>query len=156
MKPWGSNRNLHKATLALATPGPKRYVSSLPELKSWQPKVVLVEKPCHNYCFIDLAANIYICNNWFLMTEYYKKLTTIGKSIIDSSSPGKARIQFRLGLKDGNKGMILNLQNVYYLLTSSYNLVNLRLLNNNRIFYDNRNKTLYQLGNNKILAQARQ
>lgn len=52
--------------------------------------------------------------------------------------------------------MILNLQNVYYLLTSPYNLVNLGLLNNSRIFYDNGNKTLYQLGNNKILAQARQ
>lgn len=34
MKPQGSNRNLHKAASASATPGPKRDASPLPELES--------------------------------------------------------------------------------------------------------------------------
>lgn len=68
----------------------------------------------------------------------------------------RERIQLRLGLKNGSKGLILNLQNVYYLPNSPCNLVNLELLNNCEIFYDNENKTLYQLESKRVLVQVRQ
>ena len=90
------------------------------------------------------------------MTEYYEKPTRIEGSIEDSLSPGKGRIRLRLGLEDGSEGIILNLRNVYYLPSSPCNLVSLGLLNDSGIFHDNGNETLYQLGSNRVLAQARQ
>ena len=44
---------------------------------------------------------------------------------------------------------------VYCPPSSLCNLVSLGLLNNSGIFYDNENATLYRLGSNRVLAQAR-
>lgn len=52
--------------------------------------------------------------------------------------------------------MILNLQNIYYFLNNLCNLVSLEFLNNSRIYHNNENKILYQLENNRILAQTKQ
>lgn len=89
------------------------------------------------------------------MTKYYNKPTRIGESTSDGLSPGKGKIRLQLGLKDSSKGLILNLRNVYYLPSNPCNLVSLGLLNDSRIFHDNRNETLYQLGSKRVLAQAR-
>lgn len=89
------------------------------------------------------------------MTESYDKLTRIGGSISDGFSPGRGKIRLRLGLEDNTEGLILNLQNVYYLPSSPCNLVSLGLLNDSGIFHDNENEKLYQLGRKRILAQAR-
>lgn len=89
------------------------------------------------------------------MTEYYEKPTRIGGSTADGLTPRRGRIQLRLGLEDDIEGTILNLRNVYYLPSSPCNLVSLGLLNNSGIFHDNGNETLYQLGSNRVLAQAR-
>ncbi len=155
MKPRRSNRNLQKAASASVTVGTKRDASPLPELESWQPKVLSVEGICHNFWLIDSAADVHVFNDRFLMTEYYKKPTRFGGSKADGLSPGRRRIQLRLGLKDGSERMILNLRNVYYLPSSSCNLVSVGLLNDSRIFHDNRNQTLCQLGSNTVLANAR-
>ncbi len=117
--------------------------------------MLLVERPCHNCWLIDSAANVHVCNDRSLMTEYYKKPTRIGGCTADGSSPGKGKIRLRLELKDGSKGIILNLRNVYYLPSSPCNLVSLGLLNHSEIFHDNGNETLYQLGSNRVLAKAR-
>ncbi len=112
-----------------------------------------VEEPCHNYWFIDSAADIHVCNDRSLMTEYYEKTTRIGGSKADGFSSGRGRIRLRLGLEDGSEGMILNLRNVYYLPSSPCNLMSLGLLNDSGIFHDNGNETLYQLGSNTVTAK---
>ena len=66
----------------------------------------------------------------------------IGGSTSDGISLGKRKIRLRVALKDGFEGLILNLQNVFYLPNSSCNLLSLGLLNNSDIYYDNENETL--------------
>ncbi len=89
------------------------------------------------------------------MTEDYNKPTRIGESTSDGSSSRRGKIRIRLGFEDGSEGLVLNLQNVYYLPSSPCNLVSLRLLNNSGILHDNENETLYQLGSKSVLAQAK-
>lgn len=69
----------------------------------------------------------------------------IGNSTSDRVSPGQRKIRLRLGLKNGSEGLILNFHRVYYLLYSPCNLVSLDLLNNNGIYHDHKNKTLYKV-----------
>lgn len=88
-------------------------------------------------------ANIYICNNQFLIIEYYKKLIKIVGFIIDSLLLRRKKIKFQLIFKDGSKKIILNLQNIYYFLSSLSNFISLKLLNNSGIIYNNKNKILY-------------
>lgn len=88
------------------------------------------------------------------MMEYREQPTKIGGSTSDGVSPGQGKIRLRLGLKDGSEGLILNLQNVYYLPNSPCNLVSLGLLNNSGIYHDNENETLYEVKTRRILAQA--
>lgn len=44
---------------------------------------------------------------------------------------------------------------MFYFSNSSLNLISLALLNNNKIFNDNENETLYNVYTKKILAQAK-
>lgn len=114
-----------------------------------------MEGPRHNCWLIDSAADVHVCNDLSLMTEYYDKPTKIGGSTSDGSSPGRGKIRIRLGLEDGSEGLVLNLRNVYYFPSSPCNLVSLGLLNDSGILHDNENETLYQLGSKRVLAQAR-
>lgn len=118
--------------------------------------MLLVKGLCYNCWLINLAVDVYIYNNQFLIMEDYNKPIKIGRSILNRSLLGRKKIQLQLSLKDSSKSFILNLQNVYYLLSSQCNLVSLKLLNNSKIFYYNKNKILYQLESKKILAQAKQ
>ena len=109
----------------------------------------------HNFWLIDSASDVHVCNDRSLMTEYYNKSTKIGWSTSDGSSPGKGKIRLQLDFEAGSEDLLLNLQNVYYLPSSSCNFVSLGLLNNSTILHDNENKTLYQLGSKRVLAQVR-
>ena len=70
----------------------------------------------------------------------------------DRISLGQGKIRLKLGLKDKSEGLVLNLQNIYYLSYSQCNLVYLGLLNNSRIYLDNENKTLYKVKTRYILT----
>ena len=48
-------------------------------------------------------------------------------------SPGRGEVCLRLSLKNNSEGLILKLQNIYYLPNSPYNLVSLGLFSNNEI-----------------------
>lgn len=58
------------------------------EIDSWQPKILAINGPQHNCWLINLATNIYIYNDWLLMTEYQKQSTKNGGSMLDGISPG--------------------------------------------------------------------
>ena len=152
MQTRGSNWNLKKANTPAGTVE-KWEVLVLPEIDSWQPKVLAVEGPRHNYWLVDLAADIHVCNNQLLMTEYQEQPTKIGRSTSDRISPSREKIRLRLGLKNGLEGLVLNLNNVYYLLYSPCNLISLELLNNSGIYHNNENKTLYKVKTRQIFAQ---
>lgn len=68
------------------------------------------------------------------MTDFIKKPTNVGRSIADEVSPGRRIIQIRLTLEDGQKKIILNRRNVFYLPNSHLNLVSLSLLNDANTF----------------------
>lgn len=73
-------------------------------------------------------------------------------SIPDGLLPGRRKIRLQLGLKNKTKGFILNQGNVKYFLSNLCNLISFKLLNNSKIFYNNKNKTLYQFENKKNLS----
>lgn len=58
---------------------------------------------------MDSIADIYVCNNLRLMTDFNKKLTKIGGSIADEMSPNCETVQIRLALEDSWEKIILNL-----------------------------------------------
>ena len=66
--------------------------------------------------------------------------------------PGRGKIWLKLELENDLEGLILNLQNVYYLSNSLYNLVSLGLFNNSGIYHNNAYKNLYQIGSKKVLV----
>lgn len=84
-----------------------------------------------------------ICNNRLLMKKYQEHLIKVDRSIFNGVLLGRRKIQLRLSLEDDLKNLILNLQNVYYLLNSFCNLVNLGFFNNNGYYHDNEYKNLY-------------
>lgn len=86
------------------------------------------------------------------MTEYQEQTTRIIGSIFDGILLSQGKIRLRLGLKHGTEGLIFNLQNIYYLLNSPYNLVSLDLFNTSGIYYDNKNETLYKVQTKQILV----
>lgn len=89
------------------------------------------------------------------MTEYHDSPTRIGGSTSDGVSPGRGKVRLRLSQKDGSEGVILNLKDVFFLPSSPSNLVSLALLNNNGIFHDNKNETLYDVDTKEVLSQAK-
>lgn len=94
-------------------------------------------------------------NNRKLMTKFYNKPMQIGGSTSDEISLGQGQIELYFSQRDNTEGVILDLKVVFFLPNSSCNLVSLPLLNNYSIFYDNKNKTLYDLKIKEVLAQAR-
>lgn len=89
------------------------------------------------------------------MTEFYDRPTRIGGSTSDGVSPGRGKVRLRLSQNDGTEGIILDLKDEFFLLSSQCNLVSLALLNNHSIFHDNENETLYNLETKEVLAEAK-
>lgn len=86
------------------------------------------------------------------MIEYQERLIKVGGSTSDGVLLGKGKVCLRLGLEDDSEGLILNLQNVYYLPNSPCNLVSFGLLNKSGIFYNNELKNLHQITFKRVLA----
>lgn len=89
------------------------------------------------------------------MTEYQNQFTDIGGSISNGTLLGQGKIHLYFTLKDNIKRLILNLNNMYYLLNSPSNLVSLAYLNDNDIYHDIKNEVWYYLKTFRILAQAK-
>lgn len=104
---------------------------------------------------MNSVANICVYNNLRLMTDFAKK-PKIGKLTLDKISPRQRTIQIRLALEDRIKGVILNFCNIYYLLNSSSNLINLSFLNDIGIYYNNKQQVLYNKANEKLFAFIQQ
>ncbi len=86
------------------------------------------------------------------MTEYKEQPTSVGGSTSNRVSQGRGKIRLRLGLEDNSEGLVLNLQNVYYLPNSPRNLVSLGLLNNSGIYHNNKRETMYHVESQRVLA----
>lgn len=83
-----------------------------------------------------------------------KHLINIERSTSNGVLPSCKKIYSHINLEDNSKGLIFNHQNMYYLLNGFCNLINLRLLNNSKIYYNNKCKILYYVKSKKSLAQA--
>ena len=147
MRLRGSNRSLKKTAAAAAA-------EATPEIDSWQPKILAVEGPWNNCWLVDSAADVHVCNDKSLMTEYKEQPTNVGGSTSNGISPGRGKVRLRLSLQDNSEGLILNLRNVYYLPNSPCNLVSLGLLNDSGIYHSNERETLYHVDSKRVLAQA--
>lgn len=69
-------------------------------------------------------------------------------------SSKKGKIRLYLVLKNRLERVTLKLNNILYMPNSFCNLVNLRQINNNEIFYNNKNKILYIIKNQKTFAHT--
>lgn len=85
--------------------------------------------------------------------RYQELSIKIGSSISDRIFLNSWNVQFRLALENSLKGLVLNLQNVFYLFNISYNLVSLDLLHNSWIFSNVKVEILYQIKIRKPLTQ---
>lgn len=94
-------------------------------------------------------------NNKLIIIEYQERFTKVGRSTLDRILLRRRKVYLRLGFKDNLEDLIFNLQNVYHLPKSFYNLVCFGLLNNSAIFYKNELKNLYQIISKRVLAQAK-
>lgn len=72
--------------------------------------------------------------------------------ILDGISPGRRRIELCPSQRDDTEEVIFNLKNIFFLLSSTYNLVSLALLYNHDIFYNNKNEIFYNLKTKEVLA----
>lgn len=55
---------------------------------------------------MDSTADLYICNNLKLMTDFAKRLIIVGRLILNEVSLGRGTIQIRLALENRIKGII--------------------------------------------------
>lgn len=99
--------------------------------------------PRENCWLVDSAADVHVCNDKRLMTEYRERPTRVGGSKSNGLSPGRGKVKLRLSLKDGSEGLMLNLFDALYLPNSPGNLVSLGRLNDSGIFYNNEDEKLY-------------
>lgn len=88
------------------------------------------------------------------MANYIERPTCVGGSTSEGISPGRGKVRLRLAVsrESEEKGVTLTLNNVYYLPSSPSNLVSFALLNDNKIYLDNENETLYDGDTKAILA----
>lgn len=86
------------------------------------------------------------------MIEYKKRPVNMVRSMSNKVLLGCRKVCLHLSLKNNSKGLILNLQNVYYLPNNLCNLVSLRLLYNSKIYYNNKQKIWYHIKFEKVLA----
>lgn len=152
MRPCGSKRNLQRGSTA----APEAKLEKTPKKDSWQLKVLMVKGLKEDCWLINSTANVHICNNQKLMTDFIEKPIRVRGSTADGMSPGRGIVRIRLILKDRSKGVILNLRDIYYLSNNPSNLINLRLLNNANILYDNERHNFYNKVSKKPLAFAEQ
>lgn len=153
MRPHGSQRNMRGGSnltaqeiLPMTKPGVER--------DSWQLKVLAIRGPRQDCWLMDNAKDVHVCNDLRLMTDLIEKPTNVRGSTADKISPGCGTVWIRLALEDRQKGVILNLQNVFYLPNSPSNLVSLSLLNDTNIFYNNERHILYDKTSRRSLAFA--
>lgn len=88
----------------------------------------------YNCWLVDSIADVHMCNNLRLMTDLIERPMRIGDSTTNKVSPEYRIVWIKLALEDGSKGLVLNLQNIYYFSNSPSNLVSLSLLNNADIY----------------------
>lgn len=88
------------------------------------------------------------------MIEYQEILMQIEDLTSDRVSLGRRNIQLRLMLTNNLKGLILNLQNIFYFLNNLCNLVSFDLFKDNGIFHSKKVKTLYKIKITKHVIQA--
>lgn len=74
------------------------------------------------------------------MTVFCNNPSKVRGSISKGISSGHGIVKIRPAMKDGREDLILKLRNVFYLLNSPSNLVNLGLLNDAGIYHNNENQ----------------
>lgn len=103
---------------------------------------------------MDSAADVHVCNDKHLMTEYRELPTRVGGSTSNGVSPGRGKVKLRPPLKDGSEGLILNLVDAFYLPNSPCSLVSLGCLDDSGIYYNNADKNLDHIKSRQVLAQV--
>lgn len=105
---------------------------------------------------MNSIADVYFCNNKRLMNDFTEKPTRIGRSTVNGMLLGPKTVWIKLALEKRSEEIILNLQDVFYLSNRSSNLINLNLLINAAILFDNKCHNLHNKASRKPLAFAQQ
>lgn len=123
-----------------------------PNHKPWQPKILAINRRITTTGLVDNTENVYVCNNCKLITKFYNKSMQIGSSILDRISSSWEKIPLWLSQQDGTKEVLFNLNNLFFFPYSPLNLVSLGLLNDHGIYYNNKDKTLYDKESKQIFT----
>lgn len=123
-----------------------------PNHEKWQPKILTINRSRIASWFVESIVNVYGYNNCELMNKFYNRLMQIDSFILDELSPTREKVWLCPSQKNGTINVIFNLKNIFFLPNSPCNLVNLTLFNNNRIFYNDENKILYNLRTKEVLT----
>lgn len=150
MRPQGSQKNLHGTSITQKTNTMK--TEQTPEVDSWQLRILILCSQKQNYWLMDSIVDVHVCNDLRLMTNFVERPTRVKGSTLDGILSGWRTVRIRLALEDGTEGVILNLQNIYYLPNSPLNLISLSLLNNAGVYYGNKQQALYNKASQRPLA----
>lgn len=98
---------------------------------------------------------MHVYNNQSPMTKYRERPIGVGDSNSIGIFPERGKIYLRFDLKDYREGLVLDLNDMYYLPNSLCNLVSFIYQIDNDIYYDNKNEILYHCKTWKVLAQTK-
>ena len=106
-------------------------------------KVMTINHLNRDTWLLDSAADMHVCNHRPSFINYITRSTGLAGSTSDGTSPGRGMIRKTLALQDDSPSSVLILNNVLFIPQCPVNLVSLALLNQNNIYYDNVNWTLF-------------
>lgn len=79
----------------------------------------------------------------------------MGRSILDKLLPKQKKIYLCLAWNNESEGRVFDFKNIFFLSSSLSNLISLTIFNNSRIYYNNKNKTLYNVNTKEVLVQTK-
>lgn len=85
------------------------------------------------------------------MIEYYEKPTCIERFMLDELLPKHGKIHLYIAQNDRLEEMILNFKDNFFLSSSPINFISLVLLNNSKIYHNNKNEIFYNINTKKLL-----
>ncbi len=92
----------------------------------------------HNSWILDYAADICICNQRQLFTDFVNFPTTLSEVTCAGVSPGWGTVTLLLAFENGQAGAQIQLKQVLYIPQSPANLISLHKLNAIGLYWDNR------------------
>ena len=98
--------------------------------------------PTRNSWLLDCAADICVCNQRELFTDFVESPTALSGVTSAGVSPGWGTVSLMLALENGQIGAQIQMVHVLYIPQSPVSLISLHKLNKAGFYWDNRSWSL--------------